>query len=109
MAAPTPQPTQTTVYGGLTFLQLQTMCADWFGETPTTMSAADLARIKALLNEAVAKINFLCSGLVHIRKYYTVTTTADQASYAAPVGIREIFDPILLDDVPVYSIPTPYE
>ena len=109
MPAPTPQPEPTTPFEGLTFLQIQTLAANWIGVSLTELSAADLAILKAMLNQAVARINTEFPGLVHIRKYYTVTTTASQGTYSAPVGLISIFDPILLDDEPVYSIPTPYE
>jgi len=109
MAAPTPQPAPTTDYTGLTFLQMQNLAGGWFGQTTTDLSSADLALLKALLNEAIARINILFPGLVGIRKYYTITTTGEQASYLVPKGLIHIHDPIVLDDVPVYSIPTVYQ
>lgn len=109
MAAPTPQPAPTSPFGGLTFLQLQTRAAAWMGFETTDFATADLTLLKALLNEAVARINLLFPGLVGIRKYYTITTTKDQASYAAPLGLIHVHDPILLDGNPVYSIPTVYQ
>lgn len=108
MPAPVAQPEPSTPYTGLTFLQLQQLAADWFGAQTTELAASDLARLKALLNEGVQRMNEALPGLVTIRKKYSITTTADQASYVVPMGISHIHDPILLDGAQVYSISTIY-
>lgn len=92
----------------MTFANLQEQVCNAINLTTTDADATTLARVKALLNEAVARIGMAFPGLVHLEKYYTITTVANQASYPLPLGLIHIIDPIILDGDPVYSAPVAY-
>ena len=108
MVAPTRQPAPTTPFAGLAFSAIQEMVLNSVNLTVTDADSTMLARVKALINEAVARIAMAFPGLVHLEKYWTITTAVDQATYAVPKGLVHIIDPIILDGDQVYSIPLPY-
>ena len=108
MAAPTRATAPTTPYTGMAFSVLQEMVLNAINLTVTDADSTTLARVKSLINEAVARIGMAFPGLVHLEKYWTITTVAAQATYSVPKGLIHIIDPIILDGNQVYSIPLPY-
>ena len=108
MTAPTRQTTPASTYDGLTFLQLQNLTLANIGRTVTDADAAEVALVKALLNEAVARIHGEFPALCCTEKVYSITTVAAQADYLLPMGLYLIVDPIMLDGAPVYSVDTVY-
>lgn len=103
MTQPNPQPEPTTPYEGLTYEQLQNQTLAWIGRTTVDADPGELILVQGLINEGIARIQQLFPGLVHLRKKYTVTTTAGEATIPLPLGVMHVHDPILLDGAPVYG------
>lgn len=108
MPAPTRQTEPTTPFYGSTFEEMQGDVLRPLGFTVTTASSTLLSEVKRLIKTSVAQICALHSNDFWVEKYTTITTVANQATYALPKGVIRIIS-VVLDSVYIDSLPDDYK
>ena len=108
MPSPTRQPEPTTPFFGSTYLEMQGDVLRPLGYTTTTAPTNLLAETKRLIKTSVAQICAMHANDFWVEKYTTITTVADQATYALPKGVIRIIS-VVLDSVYIDAMPDDYK
>lgn len=95
MVAPTRQPEPTTPFFGSTYLEMQEDVLRAIGYTATTAPATLLDQTKRLIKTGCAQIAAMHPQDFWVEKYTTITTVANQGTYAAPKGMISLTSAVL--------------
>lgn len=95
MVAPTRQPEPTTPFFGSTYLEMQEDVLRNVGYTATTAPATLLDQTKRLIKTACAQMSAMHPQDFWVEKYTTITTVANQGTYAAPKGMISLSSAVL--------------